>query len=145
MDRQFSSFRNSTVEVFIFWGGSLFFFDTVPRHLMFVLRFETAWCRSGVAGPVKNHLCQQSAMEKNLILLICRADERVAEYCGVSATTVKGKGMRELNRNRMHAPVMESRRRPGRISDDFDLLVIRCAALESHDKKKGFPLCTLVL
>jgi hypothetical protein len=36
-----------------------------------------------------NHQCKQEAVEKSLILPICRADERTANYCGVSVATVK--------------------------------------------------------
>ena len=102
---------------------------------MFVLRFETAWCPSGVGGQMKNRLCKQSAVEKRLILFTCRPDEKTAKYCGVSVTTVTGKEMRELNRIPMHAPGKETPGRPERLSDYSGLFVIKNRALNFHAKK----------
>jgi hypothetical protein len=36
-----------------------------------------------------NHRCKQEAVKKSLILPICRADEKTANYCGGSVATVK--------------------------------------------------------
>jgi hypothetical protein len=36
-----------------------------------------------------NHQCKQNAVEKSLILPTCRGGERTADFCGVSAATVK--------------------------------------------------------
>jgi hypothetical protein len=36
-----------------------------------------------------NYHCKQEAVEKSLVLPICRADERTAYYCRVSVATVK--------------------------------------------------------
>jgi hypothetical protein len=36
-----------------------------------------------------NHQCKEEAVEKSLILPVCRADERPANYCVVSVATVK--------------------------------------------------------
>jgi hypothetical protein len=48
-----------------------------------------------------NHQCKQEAVEKSLILPICRADERTGNYYGVSVATVKQ--IRQENRQRNYA------------------------------------------
>jgi methylthioribose-1-phosphate isomerase len=48
-----------------------------------------------------NHQCKQEAVEKSLILPICRADERTANYYGVSVAAVKH--IRQESRRRNYA------------------------------------------
>jgi hypothetical protein len=48
-----------------------------------------------------NHQCKQDVVEKSLILSICHADERTANYCGVSVATVKQ--IRRESRERNYA------------------------------------------
>jgi hypothetical protein len=51
-----------------------------------------------------NHQYEQDAVEKSLVLPICRADERTANCCGVSVATVKQ--IRRESRERNYAELM---------------------------------------
>jgi hypothetical protein len=46
-----------------------------------------------------NHQCKQEAVENSLILPICCADERTANYCGVLVATVKQIRQKSRERN----------------------------------------------
>jgi hypothetical protein len=48
-----------------------------------------------------NHKCKQETAEKSLNLPICRADERTANYCGVTVAIVKQ--IRRESRERNYA------------------------------------------
>jgi hypothetical protein len=45
-----------------------------------------------------NRLCKQAAVEKSLAFPLCRSDERIANYCGVSdnSKTSEGRAKKEM-------------------------------------------------
>jgi hypothetical protein len=96
-----------------------------------------------------NSQCKQAA-EKSLILPICRADEKTANCCGVSVSTVKQVRRESRERNEgspLHTP---GKNRPRKtqcnvIIDDFDLCVVKRTVIDCYVKNEVVPTCKKLL
>jgi hypothetical protein len=93
-----------------------------------------------------NRLCKQETEEKNLILPISRADERTANWCGVSAATVRQIRRESRERNEGRPLPSPDKKRPRKyersvILDDFNLCLIKRTVIDFFVEKKFFPIC----
>jgi hypothetical protein len=85
-------------------------------------------------------------VEKILILLIFRADERTVKYCGAPAATVR-QIRRESRQRKEGSPLsIPGKKRPRKYERnvtvvDFDLCVTKRTVTDFYDEKKVVPTC----
>jgi len=75
-----------------------------------------------------DRICKQEVVERRLDLSVCCADERTANYCGVSATTVKNIRSENKRRNlgsRLNSAGKKMTGKSERAAGDFVLRVVK--------------------
>jgi hypothetical protein len=90
-----------------------------------------------------NRLCKLEAVEKSVILPVCRADERIAKYCGASVTPAIKKSKDRNKESPLHSAGKKKTRNPDRnvIIDDFDMCVVK----RTFMLEKILPNCITIL